>query len=65
MFRIYRVNFYTQCLQLMNKPVPLIINYKQLYDSIARLFMEFFRENEFEDKAKKIQLIQDNEMHKN
>ncbi|CAK92909.1 unnamed protein product (macronuclear) [Paramecium tetraurelia] len=59
-----KLNFYEQSAQLMNKPIQPLLP-MQVYDFIAKLYMEFFQENEFQDKAQKIQLILENEMHKN
>ncbi|CAD8196615.1 unnamed protein product [Paramecium pentaurelia] len=59
-----KLNFYEQSAQLMNKPIQPLLP-MQVYDFIARLYMEFFQENQFQDKAQKIQLILENEMHKN
>ncbi|CAD8102496.1 unnamed protein product [Paramecium primaurelia] len=59
-----KLNFYEQSAQLMNKPIQPLLPI-QVYDFIAKLYMEFFQENQFQDKAQKIQLILENEMHKN
>ncbi|CAD8118775.1 unnamed protein product [Paramecium sonneborni] len=59
-----KLNFYEQSAQLMNKPIQPLLP-MQVYDLIAKLYMEFFQENQFQDKAQKIQLILENEMHKN